>query len=370
MILNGHYYPDWIWKHKIHKNEETGEFEGDAAFCVLEGNRLGGKTVGVGVYCIQDFFKYGYKCCYVARYKDNIEDSKIQPLESFWSKAWRFVNSDRIRVPDIDAHTLTFKGHYAYIDDKLFCYPAALSVSGKTKNADFDNVHTIIFDEYLDEDGNELPNEVECIYRLYDTIARGRDDALKTTSMILISNCVDKASTFKNDLTIDTEARDDTKRLDRGKEKGWIYERIYNKAVTEEYNNSAVARAQKQGDRGRAYAGYAQGNKFKNNESFVQKKMPRGKGAYLYNLTYDGNVFSLKFYDKDGVIYMSDEDVNNDFGVNFALTREDHTMNTSLILGPEIKQKLDQLKVHFSAGNLRFNNLHTKKIFLEIYKVL
>lgn len=370
MILNGHYYPDWIWNNTIHKNEHTGEYEGDAAFAIIEGNRLGGKTVGVGVYCIKDFFDYGYKCCYVARYKDNIEDSKILPLESFWSKAWRFVNSDKMRVPDIDEHRLTFKGHYAYIDDILFCYPAALSVSGKTKNADFDNVHKIIFDEYLDEDGRELPNEVESIYRLYDTIARGRDDALQTTSMILISNCVDKASSFKHDLGIDLECREDTKRLNRGAEKGWIYERIYNKAVTEQYNNSAVARAQRQGDIGQAYSGYAQGNKFKNNEDFVSFKKPKGKGSYLYNITYNNVTYSLKYYERAGVIYMCDTDVDEDYPVNYALTKEDHTINTSLIINHDIKLKLDQLKIHFSNGNLQFNNLKTKKVFLEIYKTL
>ena len=56
MIKNGYYYPDWIWKHKLHKNEETGEYEGECTYCFIEGNRRAGKTVGVGIYTLNDFF--------------------------------------------------------------------------------------------------------------------------------------------------------------------------------------------------------------------------------------------------------------------------------------------------------------------------
>ena len=370
MIKNGHYYPNWIWQNKIHKNEKTGEYEGDAAICVIEGNRLGGKSVGVGIYALKDYFDYGYRACFVTRYKDDIEDSKILPLESFWKKCWRFINSDEMRVPDIDSHELTFKGHYAYIDGKLFCYPASLSVSGKTKTADFDNVHTIIFDEYISEDNRELPDEVTCIYRLYDTIARGREDALKTTAMILISNCITKASTLKEELKISREVREDSHRVNRGEERGWIYERVDNKAVTEEYNKSAIAKAQLCGDVGQAYLGYAQNNEFKDNETFVQLKPPKGVYTYICNMTYNGKIYAIKYYNMSNVFYFTDSDIDENFVINYAMTRDDHTFNTTLILDKKIKDRLNQFKIHFSMGSFLFNSLKTKAAFMDIYKYL
>lgn len=115
MIKNGHYYPDWIWRNKLHYNYESGEYEGACAFAYIEGNKRGGKSVGVGIYALVDWFKHREKCVYICRYQDDIENSGVLPVESFWKKCWRFVNSDEIRVPDIEDHELTFKGHKAYI---------------------------------------------------------------------------------------------------------------------------------------------------------------------------------------------------------------------------------------------------------------
>lgn len=370
MIKNSHYYPDWIWKNKVHFNEETGIYEGNAAICVIEGNRFGGKSVGVGIYALMDYFKYGYRSCFVTRYKDDMEDSKILPLESFWKKCWRFINSDENRVPDIDAHDLTFKGHYAYIDGELFCYPASLSVSGKTKTADFDNVRNIIFDEYVSEDNRELPEEVTCIYRLYDTIARGREDALQTTGMIFISNCFTKSSTLKEELGISREVRKDTKRLDRGEAKGWIYERVLNQAVAENYNNSPIAKAQMCGDIGQSYLGYAQNNEFKDNENFVQVKPPKGNFVYMCNMSYMGNVYAIKYYPKESKYYFTDEGIDENFISHYAMTRDDHSFNTTLIMDKRIKDKLNQYKLHFGVGNFLFSSLKTKAVFMDIYKYL
>ena len=370
MILNSHFYPDWEWKKLQHYNEEKERYEGDAVSAIIEGNRLGGKSVGVGIYALHDFFKYGYKCVFVTRYKDDMEDSKIQPLESFWKKSWRFINSDVVRVPDIDDHVLSFKGHHAYIDDHLFCYPASLSVSGKGKLADYDGVRKIIFDEYVSEDNSELPDEVTAIYRLYDTVTRGRDDALKTTSMIFISNCISKVCSLKEELGISREIRSDTKRIDRADKKGWIYERVMNDAVAEEYNKSAIAKLMKCGEIGRSYLGYAQNNEFKDNAEFVQTDTPKGKNIYLCNITYNGKTYCMKHYPREGIIYFSDIDVIDDFPINYAMTKEDHTMNTMLISNKAIRDKLIQYKLNFAAGMIRFSSLTCKNVFLDIHKYL
>ena len=370
MIKNSHYYPDWIWKNTIHKNETTGQYEGTAPVAVIEGNRFGGKSVGVGIYALMDYFNYGYRSCFVTRYKTDIEDQKILPFESFWKKSWRFLNSDAIRVPDLDKHVLSFKGHYAFVDGMLFAYPASLSVSGKTKTADFENVHTIIFDEYISEDNMELQDEFTSIFRLYDTIARGRDDALLTTKMIFISNCITKASTLKEKLGMTKEIRLDSKRINRGAEKGWIYEQVFNKAVSENYMKSPIARTLMNCDEGQQYLGYAQSNEFKDNEAFVQFKPPKGNFVRMCYITYQGGVYSIKYYNKVKKFYFCDEENSNGSAPNFALTRDDHTSNTMLVLTPEMRNNLSQYKIHFGEGKMLFNSLKSKSVFMDIYRYL
>ena len=362
MILNSHYYPDWIWKN-------TGTPEAYCAIAVVEGNRFGGKSVGIGKYAIRDYLEHGYRACFVTRYKADMEDQKILPFEAFWKKAWRFGATDNI-IPDIEEHELSFKGHYAYIDGKLFAYPASLSVSGKTKNADFDNVHTIIFDEYISEDNTELQEEFTAIFRLYDTIARGRDDALLTTRMVFISNCITKESTLKDKLGMTKVIRKDSKRIDRREEMGWIYEQVKNKAVSEKYDKSPIARALRNSDEGKQYLGYAQNNEFKDNEEFVQLKPPKGKYTYMCNVTYGGEVYGIKYYSSEKKFYFTDTDVNTGINPNYAITKEDHNKNTLLIINSDMREKLRQYKLHFSAGNMLFNNLKSKATFMDIYKYL
>ena len=369
MIKNGHYYPDWIWKNKLHYDHEKQQFDGSCAFCYIEGNKRGGKSVGVGIYALVDWFKYKYRCVYICRYQDDIENSGVLPVESFWKKCWRWINSDEVRVKDIDDHELSFKGHKVYIDGELFCYPVSLNKANKFKSGDFDNVHLGIYDECVAEDGTELPDEVFNLYLLYDTIARSRDDALKDTSIVLISNCITKASSIKEELGIAKEIRNDTKRLLR-KQYGYCYERVLNSIVQEEIEGSAIAKLQRHGEVGKRFLGYAQNNEFRDNESFVMKKPPRGNYVYMDNVTYNGKTYAIKFYKEEGLYYFTSSGIDNDYPNNYALTRQDHSFNTVLLYTPNIKRKFDQYKLHFGAGNFRFNTLATKNVFMDIYKYL
>lgn len=368
MIKNGHYYPDWIWKNKLHKNEETGDYEGNSAIAIIEGNRFGGKSVGVGIYALMDFIKYGYRSVFVTRYVTDLENQKILPVESFWEKAIKFINSDIKRVENQEDYKLTFKNHHAYLNGELFCYPAALSTSGKQKLASFDNVYNIIFDEYVNEDGSELPDEIQSIYRLYDTIARGREDALLTTSMIFISNCITKASSLKEELGISKEIRNDTKRIDRGPTKGWCYERVLNDAVKEKYNQSAIAKAMNCGDVGQMYLGYAQSNEWKDNDNFVQTKAPKGRCVYFFNITFNGEVYAIKYYNNEKVFYFT-SDADPSYYINYSINKESHT-NDTILINENIRSRLRMLKDHFGKGELLFNTLTSKKVFMDIYRYL
>ena len=104
-----------------------------------------------------------------------------------------------------------------------------------------------------------MPNEVSAIYNIYDTVARGRDDALKTTSVIFISNVITEASDFHVELNIDREMRADTKRLFRP-EKGYCLEKVDNEAVVDKVNASPFAKLLNAGEEGKAYLGYSQAN--------------------------------------------------------------------------------------------------------------
>lgn len=362
MIKGGYYYPDWIQKNKLHKNEDTGEYEGTCVFCFIEGNRRAGKTVGVGLYCLDDYFKYGYKTAIIRRYIKDFEDSKKLAMENFQNK----VQDIYIKIhPEHEKDKLTYSSHHAYINGKLFSYPIDINHYNDHKTKAFDNVHTLIYDEFVSEDGSRMPNEVSAIYNIYDTVARGRDDALKTTSVIFISNVITEASDFHIELNIDREMRADTKRLFRP-EKGYCLEKVDNEAVVDKVNASPFAKLLNAGEEGKAYLGYSQANMQKDDNSFVDSKIKCIE--YLYNFQIEGKIYAMKI-SNDGKYYMTDNGVQKNFPKTYACTKDDHTVNTFLITVAN-RNIFKTVKTAYSRGLLYFNSQRTKNAFMSIYRFL
>lgn len=363
MIKDGYYYPDWIWKNKLHKNEETGEYEGTCVFNFIEGNRRAGKSVGVGLYCLDDYFKYGYKTVLLRRFQKDFEDPKKLALENFWTKSW-FTYLDY--HPEHADAEMKFDGHHMYINNDIFSYPVAINRYNDVKNRNFQNVRTLIYDEFVTEDGTRLNNEVSAVYNIYDTIARGREDALKTTSVVFISNVITTATDFHIELGIDRELRADTKKLYRP-EKGYCLEKVNNEAAAEEVNQSAFAKLLKAGQEGRNYLGYSQQNEWKDDTSFVDSTV---KGNdYLYNLMVDGTEYAVRFIGKTQSFLFTDRDVQKGFGRCYACRKEDHTGKTILV--KDINRELFiPLKKAYAAGKVVFNSQRAKNAFISIYTKL
>ena len=382
MIKNGFYYPDWIWKNKIHKNETTLKYEGSSALCFAVGNRKAGKSVGIGIFALADFLCYGYKTVLMRRFIKNFEDSKKPAMENFWNKSLPFISefpkivradSNLLKLypesvldsVDWDNVKIEYKGHTAFINDVLFSYPVAINMFSDFKNNNFDDVHTIIYDEFVAEDGNKLSGEVTAVYNLYDTIARGRDDALKTTSIIFISNAITFANDFFTELGIDRLIRKDTKRLLR-KDRAWCLEIIYNEIVADTMKTSAIGKAMMSGDAGKAYLGYSQNNTTKDNSDFIVPSI-KGNSRPTFNIRFQNRVFSFEFFDLEGVYFMTDEHTNNT--ITIALLKEDQGKNT-ILNTLSTSNVLKNYKTFYSFGKMRFNSQRTKNAFIEMYKYL
>lgn len=380
MIKNGYYYPDYLWKKTCHFNEVTGEAEGDCAFGFAVGNRRAGKSVGIGIFALADFLLYGYQTVLIRRYKDDFQKKKA--MENFWQKSWPYLKEfpeivkgdvklqemyplDLVMNFDWEGHKLEFKENHAFIDDHLFSSPCALSKFNDFKNENFSNVHKLIYDEFITEDNQKLKNEVFALYNVLDTAARGRDDALNTTAVIFIANSITNVSDMYVELGIDRELRSDTKRLYRP-EKGYVLEKIMNKAVAEEFKNSAVGRVMSNGLVGQQYTGYAQSNEVKDDEGFVMRL--DGDMRYIVNFKYDDTVFALKYHPGWGLYYITDDGVDYT-RETLALQREDHSMDT-LLINNVIKKRMAYIKLFYGCGYMRFNSMRSKAMFLEMYSYM
>lgn len=105
----------------------------------LIGERGCGKTFGCTKFMINNFIKKKEQFVVIRRYKSEMKET----LDTFFDSM--------IKNNVFSDHKFTTKGNKFYIDDELAGYGIVLSTSQNLKGSNFDNVKTIMFDEYAIE---------------------------------------------------------------------------------------------------------------------------------------------------------------------------------------------------------------------------
>ena len=126
-----------------------------------------GKTYGAVKSVVDDFIKKDNEFAYIRRYKSELKKA----VPTFFQAVQK--NNE---FPD---HKLSSKGYSFYCDDKEFGYAMTLSTAQDLKSSNFSKVRTIIFDEFIIEEGQKkfyLQNEVFVFLNLIETIARMREN--------------------------------------------------------------------------------------------------------------------------------------------------------------------------------------------------
>ena len=401
MILNGYFYPDKQWLNAPHRIEPSGyyeedsftgerifhgDYEGDTLGHFIQGNRKAGKTVGVGIFLIADFLLYGYQCALVRRYKDDFDKDKA--METFFMKAWPY----RAEFPKVIAkhpklqklypldlvnnfnwmeHEISFQNNQCFIDDKIMAYPAVLYGKGPTSFKEmgpFSNIHKIIYDEFIPEkDAPVIHDEVRKWSIIAETCARGRKDALKTFGAIFISNTVTDDHQWAKEYNFKEVARKDTHYFTINKKKGYSLEKVENTIVSEEMQSSAFGTFLMGSPQGQAYLDYSQSNKTQDDFSFVEKLS--GDMRYLFNIKYCDDIYCMKYDVKNNLYYFTDEGVDKEYKNSYATTREDHSLNTTLIT-TVLRKRMMGIKLAYGSGQMRFNSIMSKNVFMDIYPLL
>lgn len=402
MILNKHFYPDKQWLNSPHRIEPsgeytedpftgekifTGEYEGSILAHFLQGNRKAGKSVGVGIFLIADFLLYGYQFVLIRRFANDFDKDKA--METFIMQAWPFREQfpkivkqhpklqrlyplELVENFDFKNHELEFKSNKCYIDGKIVGYPAILHGKGPTQfkqSGPYTEVHKVIYDEYIPElDAPQIPDEIRKWAIIFETACRGREDALRTTAAIFISNVVThdnlwaKAYRFKEILKADDHF------FCKNPERGYTLELVHNKAVSEEMDQSALATFLRGSAEGTAYLDYSQANISQDNMSFVEQ-IKSSTFRYLFNIKYCDKTYAMKYDLDNQLYYFTDDGVDAQFKNSYAVTRADHSLDTKLITSI-LRQRMSIIKMMYGSGQMRFNSIVSKNVFMDIYPLI
>lgn len=318
----------------------------NALLNILIGERGVGKTFGAVKFVTSQFIKKKEQFAYIRRYKSDLKEG----VETFFTS----VNKKEI----FKNHNLSAKHNKFYCDGDVCGYAMTLSTAQDLKSSNYDDVTTIIFDEFIIDEGQKkhyLQNEVETFLNLVETIAR-----MRKVRIFLLGNAgnivtnpyflyFDLSLPFNNDIKT---FKDGLILLQ------YMKNEEYRKAKSETPLGRLVA--------GTSFEKYAIQNQDTHlNKNFIDHKQATSKFSFAF--IYNDETFGVWFDYILGKVFVS-KDFMKDTPYMFATTLKDHTENTLFLSSAKKYNCWKQFIENYQLGNVRFENQKIKNIVTDLIK--
>lgn len=335
----------------------------NALINVIVGNRGGGKSYGAKRRAIQNFITKGEQFGYIRRYKDDLK----KPLEQFFKDiAWEFPEYEcKVEGEKVYIRIKTENAKQKWTEKDIAGYGFTLSTANNKKSMSFPNVTMLIFDEFLLEEGNQkyLPNEVEKLLNLYETVARPGSNHPRV-SLWLLGNAISVTNPYflyfnlKMPNTMDKNGK-------------WIWKHPEKPILVEDVRNEGFIDVKKNTEFGKLvngtnYADFSIENKFLlDDDTFLEKKSQKAKHAF--NFVYRGTQFGVWFDFTEGKMWVSS--AVDPSGLTYSFTMKDHSPNSMLFKTKNKSYWLRNFFESFKQGTLYFESMNIKNMCYEILKM-
>lgn len=320
----------------------------NALLNIIIGERGVGKTYGFKKFIVNRFLNKHKQFAYIRRYDTDLEASVGNTNDN------KFFEQIRKEFPDSEFKiSKSKKVRKLYIDNKLCGYALPLSAADSLKSSSYENVDTIIYDEFMLKEGSSqhyLRNEPEIILDLIETIGRLRDIRIYCLGNAISSTCPLMAYF---DLTLPYNT--DIKTFKDG-------------TIAVEYIKNEKYREVKKASRfgklidGTKYGKYAIDNEFlTDSKAFIKKK---DKFAKFYFILYvNGRQYGIWRDFTNGYIYVSN-DIDPNCPIKFAIHEEDHNESTVFA---KVRSNFwfKQIINHYRVARLCFENQTVKNMFMQ-----
>lgn len=320
----------------------------NALLNIIIGERGCGKTYSLKTFAVRRFLNKGKQFAYIRRYDTDLEASVGNTNDN------KFFEQIRKEFPDSTFKiSKSKKVRKLFIDNKLCGYALPLSAADSLKSSSYENVDTIIYDEFMLKEGSTqhyLRNEPEIILDLIETIGRLRDIRIYCLGNAISSTCPLMAYF---DLTLPYNS--DIKTFKDG-------------TIAVEYIKNEKYREVKKASRfgklidGTKYGKYAIDNEFlTDSKAFIKKK---DKFAKFYFILYvNGKTYGIWRDFTNGYIYVSN-DIDPNCPIKFAIHEEDHNESTVFA---KVRSNFwfKQIITHYRMARLCFENQAIKNMFMQ-----
>lgn len=320
----------------------------NALLNLVIGERGVGKTYGFKTYAVKRFLNKNKQFVYIRRYDTDLDasvgssnDNKFfeQIKNEFPNSTFKISKSKKVRK--------------LFINDKICGYALPLSAADSLKSSTYENVDTIIYDEFQLKEGSTqhyLKNEPEIILDLIETIGRLRD-----IRVYCLGNAISSTSPLMTYFNITLPYNTDIKTF---KEGTIAIEYIKNEKYRE------VKRASRFGKLidGTRYGNYAIDNEFLlDSKAFIKKKDNNAK--FYFMLYVNGKGYGVWRDFKNQIIYISN-DIDPNCLIKFAIREDDHNETTTLA---KVRSNFwfKQIIEYYRQARLCFENQAIKNIIMQ-----
>jgi len=321
----------------------------NAAYNFIVGARGLGKTYGAEVRAVKDYIKNGHQFIYLRRYKNELQKSKATFFTAF---AHLFPDWD-FKIQGFEA----LIAPRATRDEKKrewvpMGYFISLSTTQAEKSVSFNNVHTIIFDEFIIEKGNihYLPDESTVFNNFYSTVDRYND----RVKVFFLANSV----SIMNPYFLAFDVVPDREWITRGD--GFMVCHFPN---SEAFASSVFETRFGKFIKNTEYADYAVGNAFgDNHENLLDRKDYKAK--YQYSLECSTGTFSVWYSGFENKYYVQAKRPK----AERLFTLLAHKMSDDKTYITFNDRVLSALRTAFNHGRVTFDAPTTRNTFTEIFK--
>lgn len=317
----------------------------------IVGNRTGGKSFAVKSMLIRKFMRRGEKFVLFVRFKEDIKDAVL----GF------FADIGPIKFPGhrmSQRPLLNGKAAELYLDSSPCGYIIALNDSQvvKRNSALFADASWGFLDEFQNEDGRYVADEVRKYNTIRTSIARGgaKGSYTRVFTTIFVSNAVTSFNPYYDYFNIATRI---THRSHFVRGDGWVLEVYYNSEAAEAVRKNSAGMSERE-------VAYATSNKpLMDVDTFVDS-IPGNRRCVL-GLRHNGKVFGVWFSER-GEVFVSRQ---FDRGVRdvIATTNNEHTPNTMLMSPASGTCKM--LRKWYNNGIIRFDSMTSRIAFIECMRI-
>lgn len=310
-----------------------------------------GKTFGAKKYIVKHFKSKGKQSVYVRRYNRELQESLMKKgFPIFFDQIKNEFPNDK----------LSNNSEVFYCNGEICGFAVPLSTSNILKSVSFENVDTIIFDEFIiDNTGvyHYIKNEVTLFMELLETIIRLKPNI----KVLLLGNAISITNPYFLELNLNLPYNSEYKIFKRD-DKGQPLILVY-------YGKNLKYREEKKKSRfgqlieDTAYGKYAIDNEMlRDSKAFIQKKTPNSKFYFILKLNNKNIGIWLDY--KEQKMFIS-YDYDPLCPIIFSMTNEDHDEHT-LLLKCRTSTFFKSIIEYYRQARLCFENQQIKNQVMNI----